>query len=93
MEETEMKTLELKGKILKWSALNLRQKTKISFMKHIFNICRMVVSHSADVQFVETYTVGTPAATDKSTDESRAACLASRAGRQTCPNKKRPNEP
>jgi len=39
------------------------------------------MSLSADVQLEETYTVGTPAATDESTDESRAACLPSRAGR------------
>jgi hypothetical protein len=81
MAETELKTLEFKVEIQKGSALNLRRKTKMSFMKHNFNVCRMTVSHSADVQFEETYRVGTPAATDESTDESRAACLPSRAGR------------
>jgi hypothetical protein len=29
------------------------------------------MSHSADAQFEQTYTVGTPAATDENTDESQ----------------------
>jgi len=30
-------------------------------MKHNCNVCAMAVSHSADVQFEQTYKVGTPA--------------------------------
>jgi hypothetical protein len=47
-------------------------------MKHNFNTCAMVVSHSADVQFQQTYTVGTPAATDESKQQACSLVLAAK---------------